>query len=152
MNLHDLAADDAPELQSGADGPRLSIEAAQAVLRANERLFANAAVAEIMAGFTDDVVVIFGDLPAMRGKPAVEKFLRARFARQRNYRLKKTLRAVSGDTLAGTWVGEWEDARTGKTMLGRGAECMVMREGKCARWDASFNAWERDGGPQMPIV
>jgi len=68
----------------------------------------------------------------------------ARSARQRNYRLRKRLRALSGDTLTNIWEGEWEDAQTSVGMKGFGVELWVMREGKIAVWEAAFNASRAD--------
>ena len=99
-------------------------------------------VAGILAGFTDDCLVRFGDLPEIKGKAALEKFFRARSARQQGYRLRKEFRALMGDVIANTWEGEWEDSQSGATMTGRGAEIWVMREGRIAVWDAAFNARE----------
>ena len=52
-----------------------------------------------------------------------------------------------GDTLANTWDASWQDAQTGKPMLGRGTEIWLVRDGRIALWDATFNVWEK-GGPQ----
>lgn len=100
------------EFQSSEN--HITIEEAMGLLRRNEELFARAAVREILEGFTDDVIVEFADVPRVEGKPALERFLAARFARQTNYRLRKTLRAINGNVIIGTWTGEWQDAVTGK--------------------------------------
>ena len=60
----------------------------------------------IVAGFTEDCVVRFGDLPEFRGRAELEKFFRARAARQKGYRLRKELKALLGDVIANTWESE----------------------------------------------
>jgi hypothetical protein len=45
-----------------------------------------------LSGFTDDIVVEFADLPRIKGKAELERILKARLARQKGYRLEKTLR------------------------------------------------------------
>jgi nuclear transport factor 2 (NTF2) superfamily protein len=117
-----------------------------------EDIFARGDVDAIMAGYTDDIVIRFADIPEIRGKAAAEKFLRARFARQRNYRLRKVLRMLEGNMLGNYWDGEWEDAQTGKTMCGRGTEFWTIRDGKVALWEATFNVWEKGGKPQTPVM
>ena len=117
-----------------------------------EDIFGRGDVEAILDGYTDDVVIRFADVPEIRGKAAAEKFLRARFARQRNYRLKKDLRMLEGDMLGNYWDGEWEDAVTGKTMCGRGTEFWTIRDGKVALWEATFNVWEKGGKSQTPIM
>src|SRR5437867_12856495 len=93
----------------------------------------------LLAGFTEDCVVRFGDLPEFRGKAALEQLFRSRSERQKDYRLRKELRALSGDTIANYWEGEWEDRSTGRKMSGRGVEVWRMRDGKIAVWEAAFN-------------
>jgi nuclear transport factor 2 (NTF2) superfamily protein len=119
-------------------------EEARAFVKQVEQLFMPWNVEGIVAGFTDDCLVRFGDLPEIRGKAALEKFFRARSARQKGYRLRKEFRALMGDVIANIWDGEWEDSQTGARMTGRGAEIWVMREGRIAVWDAAFNAREAD--------
>jgi len=93
----------------------------------------------LLAGFTDDCVVRFGDLPEFRGKAELEKLFRSRMARQKGYRLRKELRALQGDMIANYWEGEWEDAASGRKMAGRGVEVWRLQDGKIAVWEAAFN-------------
>lgn len=127
-------------------------EQALALVAGAERAFAAGDVAGILGGYTDDVVIRFADVPEIRGKAQAEKFLRARFARQKNYRLTKVLRMLEGNMLGNYWDGEWEDARTGKQMLGRGTEFWTIRNGKIAVWEATFNVWEKGGESRTPIL
>jgi len=117
-----------------------------------EDAFGAADLARIEQGFTEDAVARFADFPEMRGRDAVMAFLRARFTRTKGYRLRKTLHCVMGDTLANTWDASWEDAQTGKPMLGRGTEIWLVRNGRIALWDATFNVWEKGGKPTTPVV
>src|SRR5579872_6042546 len=100
----------------------LTPAAAADIVKHVEALFARADIAGIVAGFTEDAVARFGDFPEMRGRAAIERFIRARFARQRHYRLEKHLRMVAGDLIGNDWDASWEDAKTGKKMRGRGME------------------------------
>src|SRR3984957_13760612 len=99
-------------------------------------------VKALLDGFTEDCVVKFGDLPELRGKPALEQQFRGRMERQKDYRLKKEFRALAGDVIANYWEGWWEDGLTGAKMQGRGVETWTMRDGKIATWEAAFNANE----------
>jgi len=89
----------------------------------------------------------FAGLPEIRRKASAERFLRARFARQNNYRLKKTLFMVEGFKIGATYSASWEDARTGLAMLGRGAEFWQYRDGKLQLWDAAMTVWEAGADP-----
>jgi len=122
-----------------ASGNPRTVEEARAFVKHVESLFMPWNVEGIVAGFTEDCVVRFGDLAEFRGRAELERFFRARAARQKGYRLRKVLKALMGDTIANTWEGEWEDGETGAKMAGHGVEIWTMREGKIAVWDAAFN-------------
>lgn len=138
--------------QSAASQAELTLSEAKKIVQTVEDLFGRADLANIIQGFTADAVVRFADFPEMRGRAAIEKFLAARFARQRDYRLTKHLRMVTGDMIGNEWHADWTDGKTGKRMRGRGIEFWTMRDGKIAVWDATFNVWEEGGGPSTPVV
>jgi nuclear transport factor 2 (NTF2) superfamily protein len=112
---------------------------ARAFVAQVESLFMPWNIEGLLAGFTNDCVVRFGDLPEFRGKAELEKLFRSRSERQKDYRLRKQLRALSGDTIANYWEGEWEDRATGRQMAGRGVEIWLMRDARIAVWEAAFN-------------
>jgi len=147
-----------PAATPGADMPtelqasELTFRDAEAVLDRAQTLMSTGDISEVMKTFAEDVVVRFADFPETHGRPPLEKFLRARFARQKNYRLQKQLRAVSGSVIACYWEGEWDDGQDGRQMQGRGIELLTMRGGEIARWEAAFNVWEKGGPPSLPIV
>jgi nuclear transport factor 2 (NTF2) superfamily protein len=85
-----------------------TIEEARAFVARVESLFMPWDIPGLLAGFTDDCVVRFGDLPEFRGKTALERLFRDRSERQKGYRLRKEFRALMGDTIANYWEGEWE--------------------------------------------
>src|SRR5689334_24238985 len=108
----------------------LTVDEGRAFVARVESLFMPWNIPALLAGFTDDCVIRFGDLPEFRGKAELEKLFRSRSERQIGYRLRKELRALAGDMLANYWEGEWQDSLTGKTMAGRGVEIWVLRDGK----------------------
>jgi nuclear transport factor 2 (NTF2) superfamily protein len=134
-----------------ASNPK-NIEEALAFVKHVESLFMPWNVEGIVAGFTEDCVVRFGDLPEFRGRAELEKFFRARAARQKGYQLRKQLKALMGDTIANTWEGEWEDSRTGAKMVGYGVEIWKMRGGRIAAWEAAFNVREAGKAGALGIV
>jgi nuclear transport factor 2 (NTF2) superfamily protein len=94
----------------------------------------------------------FAEQPEQRGRDVLRRFFTARFSRQQNYRLTKTLMAVKGNLLANVWEGTWTDSRTGKPMAGRGIEVWKMRDGMIAVWDAACNVWEQGGERRSAIT
>jgi nuclear transport factor 2 (NTF2) superfamily protein len=131
---------------------RWTVEQATALLRAVEEMFHRVDVEALVHGFTEDCVFRFAEQPERRGRPAIREFFAARLARQKNYRLKKTLLALDGNALANVWEGTWEDRDTGKKMAGRGLEVWRMRDGMIAVWDAAFNIWQEGGPRTSPIM
>jgi nuclear transport factor 2 (NTF2) superfamily protein len=119
-----------------------TIDEARAFVAQVQSLFMPWDIPGLIAGFTEDCVVRFGDLLEFRGKAALEQLFRSRSERQIGYRLRKELRALAGDTIANYWEGEWRDAVTGKEMAGRGVEIWIMRGGRIAVWEAAFNVNE----------
>jgi nuclear transport factor 2 (NTF2) superfamily protein len=125
---------------------------ANALLRLVEDMFHRRDLAALVNGFTADCIFRFSEPPEQRGREALERFFAARFARQRSYRLTKTLKAIEGNVLVNLWEGAWEDSRSGKAMAGRGLETWVMRDGMIAEWDAAFNVWEQGGERRSAIM
>jgi len=130
----------------------LTMEAAQQIIQEAQEAFAQHDVPRILRSFAPDIVIRYADFPEMRGLEQAKTWLEARFKRQKNYRLRKTLRTVTGDTIGGWFEGQWEDAVTNKQMQSRGCEFLTMQDGKIAYWDCTSNAWEVGGGPTTPIV
>jgi len=131
--------------------PRTEAEA-RAFVAHVESLFMPWNIEALLAGFTEDCVIRFGDLPEFKGKPAVEDLFQSRMGRQKDYRLKKEFRALMGDKIANYWEGWWEDRLTGKKMQGRGVEVWTMRDGKIAVWEAAFNVKEEGGASAMGLL
>lgn len=136
---------------SPARNPR-TVEEARALVARVEALFMPWNIPALIAGFTEDCIVRFGDIPEFRGRAALEVLFRARSERQKDYRLRKELRALMGDTIANYWEGEWQDRVTGARMTGRGVEIWVMRGGKIAVWEAAFNINEVGKPSAMGLV
>jgi nuclear transport factor 2 (NTF2) superfamily protein len=130
----------------------LTLADAEAVHERAERLLNAGDISQVMKTFASDVVVRFADFPETRGRPPLEAFLKARFARQKNYRLQKQLRAVSGNVIVCYWDAEWEDGHDQHQMVGRGIELLTMRGEEIAKWEATFNVWRKGDAPSLPIV
>jgi nuclear transport factor 2 (NTF2) superfamily protein len=133
-----------------AGNPR-TIEEARALVAHVESLFMPWNIEALAAGFTEDCEVRFGSVQ-LRGRAALRAFFEARCARQKNYRLRKRLRTLSGDSLTNIWEGEWEDAQTGARMQGFGVELWVMRQGKIASWEAAFNVSRADADADIEAM
>jgi len=121
-----------------------TIEEARVLVKHVESLFMPWNVDALADGFTDDCIVRFGSVPEFRGREAIRAFFKTRSTRQKNYRLTKQLRSLSGDTITNVWDGAWEDAESGARMKGFGVEVWVLHDGKIAVWEAAFNVGRAD--------
>lgn len=122
--------------------PALTWEEAEQMLRRSEDRFQRGDVEALVSRYADDIVIRYADLLEIRGKEAAERFMRARFARQKDYRLTKVLFLVSGQKIGNSWTGSWTDLPSGRRMEGSGIELLELRAGKLVRWEAAFNVWE----------
>ncbi len=129
-----------------------SREQADRLLRVVEDMFHRVDVEALVHGFTEDCVFRFAEQPERRGRAALREFFTARLARQKGYRLKKTLLALDRNVLTNLWEGTWQDRDTGKAMAGRGLETWQMRDGMIAVWDAAFNVWQQGGPRTSPVM
>ena len=129
----------------------LTLRDAEAVIECAQRLMNAGDLAEVTTTFAADAAVRFDDLPDAWGRPPLETFLMARFARQKNHRLQKQLRAVSDTIVACTWEGEWDDGQNGRRMQGRGFELLTTQGGAITRWEAVFNVAPKGDTPPRPL-
>jgi nuclear transport factor 2 (NTF2) superfamily protein len=131
-------------LRENAGGNPRSDDEARALVKHVESLFMPWNIDALVDGFTEDCVVRFGTVAEFRGRDKLRAFFTARSAKQKDYRLRKQFRALSGDTVANVWHGEWQDAESGVAMKGFGVEIWQMRGGKIALWEAAFNVGRAD--------
>jgi len=120
----------------------LTVEDVIARLAKSKERFEKGDVDAIISKYADDIVVCFADLPEMKGKIEVEKFLRARFATQGDYKVDKRFLLVSGQTYANSFVGSWTDKTTGKQYEARGVETLHLEGGLLKVWNCAYNIWE----------
>lgn len=117
-------------------------EEANASLAKSMDRFQRHDVEGILSRYDENVSIRFADLPEIRGKAAAEKFLRARFTIQKDYKVHKSLLLVSGQKYANNFTASWVDANSGKHYDARGVEALELRDGKVINWDCSYNLWE----------
>ena len=132
-----------PLRKEGDRNPQTTDEA-KALVKHVESLFMPWNIDALVAGFADDCVVRFGTLREFRGREALRAFFVGRSSKQKGYRLKKSFRTLTNDTITNIWEGEWQDAESGAAMRGFGVELWVMRAGKIAVWEAAFNSGRAD--------
>src|ERR1700744_4610112 len=93
-----------PVRKEGNRNPR-NVEEALVLVAHVESLFMPWNIDALVAGFTEDCVVRFGTLPEFRGRQALRAFFIARSSKQKGYRLKKSFRTLTNDTITNVWEG-----------------------------------------------
>lgn len=132
--------------------PAIDFASASLLMERAGKGYAETDADAILDLFSDDVIVIFADFPPMQGKAQFAEFVRARLARQIDYRTETVVRVVNGNVIGSSWDATWTDAKTGTAMRGRGCEFVTIADGKVTEFIASFNAWDGADGPVTPIV
>jgi len=127
-------------------------EQARAFIAEVVALFHRVDVDGLANGFAEDCVVRFAELPELRGRAALRDLFARRLAKQRDYRLEKTLVALEANRMGNLWTGTWRDRDSGLKMEGRGLEFWTMRDGRIAVWDAAFNVWQADGPRKSAVL
>lgn len=115
---------------------------ASKLLEYYEHLFETQAVDEILSAFTEDVHVDYSGTDPFVGRDKLRGLLKTRFAKLKDYRLKKKVEYLSDSKMAASWKSEWIDIPTGRRMRGAGVE-VLTREGQLyTHWVASFHGWQ----------
>lgn len=119
---------------------------AEAMVAEAETAYNAQDIDRILKFFHPDIVALYGCPPELRGLDGLRKFHEEKFAKQVGYRLKKTLRTVSGDTVGVEFYIEFMDRDTGQPRRCRGLEFWKIRDGQMVRWDVAINCWDRGTG------
>lgn len=78
----------------------------------------------------------------MEGRDQVVQFERDNFASWTDFKIKKTLRAASGDWIAVEWEGSFVDKKSGITRAMYGGEFWKIRNGCLVEWIAYSTDYE----------
>jgi nuclear transport factor 2 (NTF2) superfamily protein len=128
----------------------LTEERANATLRRAEEIWSRRDVAVIGARYHEDCVVRYAHLPEIRGKAAFLKFLEARLARMKDYKLYKKLIAFTDRQLINSFDGHWTDAETGHKVSIFAIEVTEYDEkGQIIRWQSGVSPLP--GPHQLPL-
>ncbi len=90
-------------MNAGTETPARVIEAVNALLAEHVAAVNSGDVSANLAGFTEDIIYLPPDLPPVRGKPALESFVRS-FFDSFDAEIKM---APEETVVAGDWVFQW---------------------------------------------
>lgn len=110
--------------------------APEGLVYAAEAAYASLDVDRVMALFHPEIVLYWNGELRARGLDEVRRWHERSFAGVRDYRIRKTLRAATGDTIAVEWTDSWRDAASGARTVGHGAELWTMRGDRLCEWHA----------------
>jgi len=106
------------------------------LVREAEAAYAALDLNRIMKLFDPEIVLHWNGEPRARGLDELRRWHERSFANVCDYRIRKTLRAASGDTIAVEWTDSWVDAASNASMQGHGAEFWRMNGRRLREWRA----------------
>jgi nuclear transport factor 2 (NTF2) superfamily protein len=118
---------------------------ADRLVRSAESAYASQDIEAVLALFDPNVVFFWNGVLQARGLTELRRWHETAFANARDYRIRKTLRAASGDTIAVEWADSWIDRGSGTRRRGCGAEFWTMKDAKVLRWDAYWRGHDQLG-------
>jgi nuclear transport factor 2 (NTF2) superfamily protein len=86
--------------------------------------------------FDPEVVVFWNGKKFLEGRDQVIEFERKNFSSWTDFKIKKTLRAASSDTIAVEWEGTFIDKQSGKFTEMYGGEFWKIRDDRLIEWRA----------------
>lgn len=98
----------------------------------------------IMELFDPKIVMYWNGQKVAEGSDAVRKWYEGRaFLSAKEFKIHKSLRAATGDTIALEWTNSWLD-KNGTRNEGYGGEFWTMRNGRLLEWHAYYSLYSRD--------
>lgn len=119
--------------------PEKTVRKAQAAYDAGD-------INRIMELFDPEIVIYWDGRKEVDGLAEARTFHEEMYAdldERREYEVRKTLRAASGDTITVEWTATWIDS-DGNHIEVYGGEFWTMRDGRLREWHAYSESYEHD--------
>jgi uncharacterized protein (TIGR02246 family) len=113
------------------------------IVRAAEDAYNALDMDRVLALFTPDVTFYMNGKLVGTGIDDVRRWHERFFAAVKDYRLTKTLRAASGDTITVEFTETFVRPKTDEPMQGFGGEFWTMRDGRLAEWHLYWRGYPR---------
>jgi nuclear transport factor 2 (NTF2) superfamily protein len=117
-------------------GAGVVIAQPEELVRGAEAAYGALDIDRIMGLFDAEIVFFWNGELGATGLDQLRRWHESSFANVRDYRIRKTLRAASGDTIAVEWADSWVDAATDARREGHGAEFWIMKGNRLREWRA----------------
>ncbi len=117
------------------------VEQVEELVRDVESAYASQDLERVMALFHPDIVFYWNGELRGRGLADLRRWHESAFATAGEYRIRKTLRAAGGDTIAVEWTDSWVDRVSGDRRVGYGAEFWTMNGTRVQRWHAYWRGY-----------
>ena len=90
----------------------------------------------IMSLFDQEIVFFWNGQKKAEGHGELRRWHEMWVGKQKDFTMRKTLRAASGDTIAVEWQSRWIDPVSGEINEGYGGEFWTMRNNRLREWRA----------------
>src|SRR5688500_15662971 len=118
---------------------------AEEIVRKAEAAYAAQDLELVKDLFDPNVIVYWDGKKLAGGRDAVIKLEEENFASWRDFRIKKTLRTASGDTIAVEWECSFTEKATGNRVEFFGGEFWTIRNNRLVEWHAYGKAYPLRG-------
>lgn len=118
----------------------------ESLVKAAEEAYNSLDLERILALFAPDVVFYRNGKLVAKGIDAVRHWHEKFVASVKDYRLHKTLRAASGDTITLEFVETWTNVNDGQSMESFGGEFWTMEGDRLADWHLYWRGYPRTEG------
>ncbi|MGH8990373.1 MAG: nuclear transport factor 2 family protein [Acidimicrobiia bacterium] len=102
----------------------------------------------VLALFTSDAVFYMNGKLVGKGIDDLRRWHERLFAAVKDYRLTKTLRAASGDTITVEFADTWVNSQTREPRQGFGGEFWTMEGDRLAEWHLYWRGFPRPEGAE----
>ena len=112
---------------------------AESIVKQAEAAYQSQDLDRIMQLFDPEIILYWNGEKIAEGSDALRKWHEQRpFLIAREFNIRKSLKAASGDTIAVEWTNSWLD-KNGKRSEGCGGEFWTMRNGRLLEWRAYYS-------------
>ena len=118
------------------------------IVRAAEAAYNALDLDRVLDLFTPDVVFFMNGQLVGKGLDELRRWHERFFAAVEVYRLTKTLRAASGDTITVEFTETFVRPKTGEAMQGFGGEFWTMEGDRLAEWHLYWRGYPRTDGTE----
>ena len=116
---------------------------AEKAVRLAEAAYQSQDVDRVMDLFDPKIIMYWNGQKVAEGSDGVRKWHEKSFLNAKEFKIHKTLRAATGESIALEWTNSWLD-KNGVRHEGYGGEFWTMRNGRVLEWHAYYSVYSHE--------